>query len=123
MHINLKATGSVVLTEELREFVAEKLRKIEHLLDSKDTSTMADIELATTTRGQKTGDVFRAEINLQFAGGFVRAEAIEETLHHAVEVAVEEARREIRKTFGRKRTLMRRGATKIKDFFRGFGGS
>ena len=66
MHINLKATGSVVLTEELREFVAEKVRKIEHLLDSKDTSTMADIELATTTRGQKTGDVFRAEINLQF---------------------------------------------------------
>ncbi|MES2014309.1 MAG: ribosome-associated translation inhibitor RaiA [Patescibacteria group bacterium] len=121
MHINFKASGSIVLTEELRDFVTSKVQKIEHLLDSSDTSSMADIELATTTRGQKTGDVYRAEINVQFAGGFVRAEAIEETMHHAVEVAVEEARRELRKSFGRKRALMRRGASKIKDFFRGFG--
>ncbi|MES2135289.1 MAG: ribosome-associated translation inhibitor RaiA [Patescibacteria group bacterium] len=122
MQINLKTSGSIVLTSELREFVESKARKFEQLINSKDES-LVDIELGTSVGGQKTGEVYRAEINLQYPGGFVRSEATRETMHKAIEVAVAEARAELRKKIGRKRDLVRRGAAKVKDFFRGFGGS
>lgn len=116
------ASGAVVLTDELKKFIEEKLRKLEVLLDSADTTAMADVEVSTTAGGQRTGDIFRAEINLQFSGGMVRAEATRDTLHAALDEAVGEARRELRKSKGKRRDLMRRGAAQVKDFFRRFGG-
>ncbi len=121
MQINLKTTGSIVLTEELRAFVAEKVNKLEKLLSPNDTTIMADVELGTVLGGQRTGDVHRAEINLQFKGSFARAEATKETLHRAIDVAVEEIKTELRKTRGRRRDFVRHGAAKLKDLFRKFG--
>lgn len=121
MQINLKASGSIVLTSELRMFVEKKVVKLTQLLDPRDSTTLVDIELGTGVGGQKAGDVCRAEINLQYAGGFVRSEAMRETMHNAIESAVTEARAELRKKVGRKRALIRRGALRVKDFFRGFG--
>lgn len=123
MQINIKTSGSIVLTSELRMFVEKKVTKLTQLLDPTDSTALADIELGTGVGGQKVGDVCRAEINLQYTGGFVRSEAMRETMHNAIESAVTEARAELRKKIGRKRALVRRGAKKVKDFFRGFGGS
>ncbi len=123
MRINLKTTGSIVLTDELRTFVEKKVSKLEQLIDSEDTTAFADIELGTEIGGQKSGDVYRAEINLQYRGGFVRSEATRETMHNAIDVAVAEARNELRKKVGRKRDLMRRSAGEIKKFLRRFGGT
>lgn len=121
MQINLKTSGSIALTSELRAFAELKVRKLEQLLDDRDTSALVDVELGTSVGGQKTGDLYRAEINLQYAGGFVRSEAVRETMHHAIDVSVAEARTELRKKVGRKRDLMRRGALKVKKLFRRFG--
>lgn len=123
MRLNLKATGSVVLTPELQEFVETKIKKLEKLIDPADTTAMADVELCTTVGGQRSGDVYKAEINIQYVGGFTRAEATDYTMHRAIDTAVDEGRRELRKTFGKRRELMRRGAMKVKDFFRRFTGS
>lgn len=115
----LKGTGAVMLTEEVRAFLNEKLKKIEKVVDTTDTMLRADIELGTTG-GARTGDMYRAEINLSYTGGFVRAEATRETLHAAIDQAVEEARREIRRATTKHRDLMRRGAARVKDLFRYF---
>ena len=119
MQTNIKTTGSVMLTDEVRAYVEEKVQKLERLLDGKDTTIMADVEIGSVSNS-RTGDLFRAEINLSFAGGMARAEASRETLHTAVDEAVDEARREIRKMRVKHRDLVRRGAAKVKEFFRYF---
>lgn len=122
MKINIKATGAVMLTDEVRTFVEEKVDKLGKLLGDDDPTIMADIEIGTMTNS-RTGDSYRAEINVTFTGGFARAEAERETLHAAIDEAVAEARREIRRARTRHRDLVRRGAAKVKDFFRYFRGN
>lgn len=121
MQINLKTSGSIVLTDELRTFAEGKARKLEQLLDPTDKTALSDIELGTEVGGQKTGDIYKAEINLQYAGGFVRASATRDSMHTAVDSMVAEARKELRKKVGRKRTLVRRGGAAVKELFRRFG--
>ena len=117
----IETTGSVMLTDEVREFLEKKLEKLEKLLDKKDTATLIRIELGTNAGGSRTGDLYRAEINITFRGGFARAEAARDSLHAAIDEAVTEARREIRKSRTKHRDLVRRGAARVKDFFRNFG--
>lgn len=121
MNIKIKATGSVMLSDEVRSFVEEKVQKLARLLDTSDTSVLAEVEVGSVSQA-RTGDSFRAEINLSFAGGFVRAEAIRETLHTAIDEAVAEAQREVRHKRTKHRDLVRRGAARVKDFFRYFRG-
>ena len=119
--ITIKATGAVMLTDEVREYVEEKVRKIEKVTDKSDTTLRADVELATTG-GARTGEQYRAEINLKFKGGVARAEATRETLHTAIDEAVEEVRAEVRKSVTKHRDLVRRGAARVKDIFRYWSG-
>jgi ribosomal subunit interface protein len=121
MEMKLKVTGAVLLTDELRSFVEEKVAKLEKLLDSADTTVLAEVEIGSVSQS-RTGDMFRAEINLSFTGGFARAEAVRESLHAAVDEAVDEARREVRRARTKHRDLMRRGAARVKEFFRRFRG-
>ncbi len=121
METKIEATGAVVLTEELKKFIQDKLGKVTMFVDPADTSAMVDVEIGTTAGGQRTGDIFRAEINLQFAGGMVRAEATRDTLHAAIDEAVKQARREVRKTKDKHRDLVKKGALQVKEFFRKLG--
>lgn len=115
--IAFKATGAVMLTDEIQTYVEEKFLKIEKLIPESDTSARADVELGTTG-GSRTGEQFRAEINLKVAGAFHRAEATRETLHTAIDEVVEEVRGEVRKSVTKHRDLVRRGAARVKDIFR-----
>lgn len=119
MRITLKTTGAVLLTEELRAFAEEKVEKLGKLLDPEDSTILAEVELESVANA-RTGGAFRAEINLSFAGGFIRAESSRETMHAAIDAVVAEAKREVRHARTRHRDLVRRGATKVKDFFRRF---
>ena len=118
----LKATGAVMLTGELRTYLDEKLKKLEKVLDPNDTMVRADVEVGTTG-GTRTGQEFRAEINLHWSGGFVRAEATREALHPAIDEAIEEVRGELRKKITKHRDLVRRGAARVKDLFKYWRGS
>lgn len=122
MNTNFKATGAVMLTDELRSYVLDKLERVEKLLDPDDSLLRAEIELATVS-GSRTGNMFRAEVNLTFTGGFVRAEATAEALHSAIDDCVDELRREVRKTKTKHRDLVRKGASRVKDFFKYFRGN
>lgn len=120
METKIKITGATILTDELSAFIEKKVKKIAVFVKS-DASALAQIEIGTTSAGQRTGDVFRGEIHLTFAGGDLYAEATADNLHKAIDQTVEEMRRELRKTRSKNRDLMRRGAGQVKDFFRNFG--
>ena len=119
MRITIKTTGAVLLTDELRSFVEAKVGKLGRLLDPSDTTVLAEVELESISES-KTADLFRAEINLSFTGKLVRAEARAETLHTAIDDAVSEAKREVEGARSKRRNMVRRGAAKVKDFFRRF---
>ncbi len=117
----LMATGAVVLTDEIKDYVEEKLHKIEKVLDKNDTTVLAEVELGTTG-GSRTGEQYRAEINLTYKGGFARAEATRDNLRNAIDEAVEEARTEVHKHVTKNRDVRRRDSSRVKDFFRFWSG-
>ena len=123
MRITIKTKDNLPLTDELRGFVEEKIEKLKKLIREDDTVALAEVELAKIVGGQKKGEIYHAEINLAYTHGFVRAESTHETLHHAIEEVVLEARTELRKKLGRERDLMRRGAMKVKKLLRRFKGT
>lgn len=118
--IKIKVTGAIMLTDELRSFIDEKLEKLFKLIPESDTTALAEVEVESTANS-RVGDSFRAEITFTFTGGMARAEAKRETLHAAIDEAVSEARRELRRARGKSRDLMRHGAAQVKEFFRNFG--
>lgn len=120
MQLKIKVSGAVILTEELRAFVEKKAQKLEVFVRG-DESAIAEVEMGTTSAGQRTGDVYRGEVHLTFAGGDAYAEAVRDTLHGALDQAIAEARREVRKKMSKNRDLVRRGAASVKEFFRNFG--
>jgi ribosomal subunit interface protein len=119
MHIKIKGSGSVLLTDELKQFIDEKLKKIEKIIGG-DSTALVEVEVGTVT-SHRTGEIFRAELNVSFAGTMARAEATREMLHAAIDKAVSEARREVRKIRSKERTMTRRGSAAVKDFLRKFG--
>ncbi len=120
MRTTIKATGSVLLTEELKVFVDEKVEKLAKVLGESEAA-LAEVEVGSVSNA-RTGDMFRAEINISFDGLLVRAEASRETLHMAIDEAVDEARRRIRRSRTKHRDLIRRGAARVKGVFRYFRG-
>lgn len=118
---NLKGSGSLVLTDEVRGYLDQKLDRVEKLINENDTAVKLDVELGTVSNA-RTGNMFRAELNFSFSGGFIRAEETCDTLHAAIDAAVDELVHELKKKVGKQRDLMRRGASKVKDFFRYFTG-
>lgn len=120
MELKIKVTGAVILTDELRAFLDKKVEKLGVFVKD-DPTAIVEVEVGTTSSGQRTGDVFRGEVHATFTGGNVYAEAVRDTLHGAIDQAIGEARRELRKTRGKNRDLMRRGAARVKGFFRSFG--
>ncbi len=120
MQTKIKTSGSVILSDELNAFIDKKVQKLAVFL-KKDDAAICEIEVGTTSAGQRTGDVYRAEVHVTFSGGDAYAEATTNTVHGALDRAVSEARRELRKKKGKDRDLMRKGAGEVKEFFRRFG--
>lgn len=122
MEIKIKATGAVILTDELKALIGKKLQKIEKLLTAQDTTALVEVEVGTTSAGHRTGDVYRAEFNVTFGGNHLaRSESVRDTLQSAIDEAIKDVRREIRKAKGKERSLFRRGAADAKTFFRTWG--
>jgi len=117
--VKIKVTGAILLTDELRTFIDEKLYKLFKLIPESDTTALAEVEIESTANS-RVGDSYRAEITFTYAGGMARAEARRETLHTAIDEAVGEARRELRRAKNKRHDLARRGAAQVKEFFRNF---
>ena len=76
MKIIIKTTN-IDLTPSFKAYIEKKLSYVPRLLkrlDEKDAAEMR-VEAARITRHHKSGDVFRAEINLDLPGRVLRAEA------------------------------------------------
>lgn len=105
------------LSEAIRQYVEKRLRKVESLVKPAEDE-VARVEIGKITAHHGKGDVFRAEINIQYAGELHRAVSEKDDLYAAIDDARDEMVREIKSKKGKGETLFRKGARSIKNMLR-----
>ena len=118
MKTNIKAT-SMQLTAAISEYLAKRLSALDKFVDAADDSAMCYVEVGKVSKHHKSGDVFRAEINLHIGGKSFRAEAEESDLYAAIDKVKDEMVAELRTSKTKRLNLLRRGGQKIKKMLRG----
>jgi ribosomal subunit interface protein len=120
INTNLKTTN-LEAGDDLQDYLAKKIIKLEKYIDKDDTSALADIELEKRS-GQQTGMIYRAEINLQVAGSYLRTEKEADDIRDAIAAMQESIIRKLRKTKEKRRGRIRSGARKMKQMIQGWYG-
>ena len=119
MKTNIKATH-IELTEALEEYLAKRLSSLDKFISPSDESSFAQIEVAKITEHHKTGDVFRAEINLHAAGVDFYSFAEESDIYRAIDAMKEQIVYKLSSAKDKRVSLVKRGGRRIKNFFRNF---
>lgn len=118
MKVDIKATN-IDLTSTIKDYAEKKVESLEKfILNPVDPSIQAWIEVGKTTMHHQTGDIFRAEIQIQLPHieKIVYTESKKDDLYAAIDEAQEEMKRELCKIKGKKISLIRRGGRLLKKF-------
>ena len=116
MNIILKSTN-IELTPALREYTERRMASIEKFVGE---SGQAAVELEKTTNHHKSGEIFRAEVNvITSAGQQYRAETNKEDLYVAIDALRDAITSELSKGKAKNITRWRRGAQKLKSLITG----
>jgi len=101
MNIDIEATN-LELTAPLRQYVEEKIGKLDKLLKPFEGSDVrVRVEVARTSRHHHSGEVYRAEGNLYLPGKVLRAEHKADDVRLAVNQVKNKLQREIKKFKGK----------------------
>lgn len=114
--IKLKVTN-IEISPGLSDLVDLKLQTLEKFLPAGETDIVCEVEMEKLAEHQ-SGKIYRVEVNLYVAGKMHRAEATEEQIEKAIDVVRGEIKRELRRTNGKRQSLLRRGSQAIKDMLR-----
>ncbi len=117
--MNIKITcNNLELTPAIDDYVHKKISLLEKFLTQKE-ATICEVEIGKTTRHHKSGDVFKAEVNLIEPGSKqVYAVVEEEDLYAAIEFVRDEVEREIISNKEKRSTLVRKGGALVKSLLK-----
>lgn len=117
MNIKIRATNFEI-TPAIDEYVSKKISSLEKFIPMVD-NVLCEVEIGRTTRHHKSGDIFKAEVNIVVPGNKqIFATAEEADLYTAIDVVRDEAEREIVSQKNKRTTLFRRGSMRIKDLLK-----
>ena len=119
MKINLKGTG-IVLTDSITEYATKKISALEKFITKKHEGAVFRVEVGKTTKHHKSGDVFKAEVNVTGAGLDIYAVAEAEDLYAAIDMVESEMARELVQGKIKRMKLLRRGQRAIKNLMKDF---
>lgn len=97
----------------------KRLLGIQKFLPEDDGACVIDVELGKTTEHHQAGDIFKAEINLNYFGKTFRAVSVMPDLYSAIDDMKAEITRELSSFKEKKISLLRRGGQRIKKILRG----
>jgi ribosomal subunit interface protein len=116
--MNIKITfTNLDKSPAVEDYVSKKLSSLGKFLKG-GAEVLAEIELAKTTGHHKSGDIFKAEANITFAGRQFYVVSEESDIYAAVDKMRDEVEREIVSNKKKYLAVFRRGAGKLKNFFR-----
>lgn len=107
-----------VLTPSIEDYIQKKINSLEKFLSNFNEEEMkCEVEVGRTTSRHRSGDIFRAEINLSVGGKLFRVESEQDDLFAAVDEVRDGLEHEIKKFKAKKETIFIRGARSIKKKF------
>jgi ribosomal subunit interface protein len=118
MKKNIKAT-SMKLTDAVLDYLNKKFVHIEKFLDKDDDSIMCYIELGKTSSKHKSGDIFKAEANIDIGGKVLRAVSEQSDLYKAIDDMEAELNRLVTDFKKRKNSLTKKVGAKVKKMIKG----
>lgn len=86
----------IELTDAIKKYVEDKLKAVSKLTEKFEPCDVR-VEVGKTQKGQQKGMIFRAEFNLTIPGVVLRSESVQDDLYAAIDVAVDELRRQVKK--------------------------
>jgi putative sigma-54 modulation protein len=106
------------ITPNIQEYVQKKIETLEKFFKSfGEEKIVVEVDLGKTTGRQKTGEIFRAEINLSLGGKLFRCESEQDDLFAAIDEVRDDLEQEIKKFKEKKETIFIRGARSLKKKF------
>ena len=121
MKINIKATN-IELTESIRNYAFKRLEGIDKILGVPTDEVVGQIEVGKSTNHHKSGDIFRAEVNLSGGGHSLYAVSETDDLYAAIDKVRDEIIAEAKKSRGKEKSLVRRGGQAAKNVIKGLFG-
>jgi ribosomal subunit interface protein len=115
--INTKATG-ISLTPSISGYIEKKLNSFHKLFRETD-EVLISVEVGRTTKHHKSGDIFRAEIQIVVNGQTYYAVSETGDLYAAIDEAKDEVVRELTSKRKKATHLLRRGGAQIKNLLKG----
>lgn len=73
------------LTEEIKDYINEKIGGLEKFSGKIDAASIADVEVGVSTMHHKGGKIYTAVVNITIPKNFIRAEAEAEDLYQAID--------------------------------------
>ncbi len=104
-------------TQAISDYLAKRLSHLDKFI--KDNSALCEVELGKTTNHHKSGDIFRAEINLKIKGKSFRAVSEKDDLYSAIDIVKDEMVNELHHHKDKKVSIARRGGAKVKSIIKG----
>jgi len=118
MKIIIKTTN-IKLKSRTKEFIYQKIGSLDKFLIGKSKEVAeTKVDIGKTTEHHQKGDIFRAEININLSGRYIRTEAEAWSLKVAVNKAKDDAQRELKKYKKKQEAKYKRGARKAKKLLR-----
>lgn len=115
--LNIKATNTD-LTDDVRSYIERRVTKLGKLLKEHSGEVFVYFEIAKTTDHHENGLIYRADANVDIGGKIFYADAVKEDFRTAIDSVKTKLFREISEHFGKKSSLMRRGAAQFKKMLR-----
>ncbi len=113
MRFTIKATN-IAHTNAIDNYVTKRLRELEKVLEPKEKSELARIEVGMLTTHHKSGDIFFAEITLHVKKKDFRAKTHGDDLYAAIDAMKDEIVGEVTAHHDRMRTLAKEGGREMK---------
>ena len=116
MNIIIKGTN-LELHNDLKRYVNEKIGGLKKFVENENidsSSVIVRVELAKTTQHHQHGDIYKAEVNLQFPGKMLRGVEESDDIYKSIDNVKDELREMITSYKDERRTRTRRGARIIK---------
>jgi len=107
------------ITPAIESYVEKKMETLEKFFKSfGEEKRIIEVELGKSTGKQKSGNIFRAEININLGGKMFRAESEQADIYAAIDEMRDDLEQEIKKFKEKKGTIFIRGARSIAKKFR-----
>lgn len=115
--INTKATG-ISLTPSISEYVEKKVNMLDKFFREAD-EVLINVEVGKVSKHHKSGDIFKAEIQITTNGQTYYAVAETEDLYASIDEVKDEIVHEMTSRRKKAIRLVRQGGAKIKNLIKG----